>query len=145
MAQIRSHGRAAGYRWEVFARSVIDYYGGLCWCGHGGARQVDHVIPVAERPDLAFDMSNCRPAHGAPGNPCPQCSAACGRKIHCNQLRGALTVTRAKRIIAERAAEFAGTRKTPLPGRHPGAGREWLLPDPGVVRVPGGIAAVMGS
>ncbi len=123
--------RAAGHRWEAFARSVIDYYGGLCWCGHGGARQVDHVIPVTDRPDLIFDLSNCRPAHGAPGNPCPQCSAACGRKSHCNQLRGGFSVDRAKRKIAELAAAHAA-QSPPRPRIPPETGREWL---PSLARV----------
>lgn len=115
-------------QWAAFARQVVDYYGGLCWCGHGGARQADHVIPVAERPDLAWDMSNCRPAHGAPGNPCPVCTRECGRPVYCNQLRGPMTIERALRIIAERRAA-----NTPLNAEKPGtpvdgrdAGRDWL-------------------
>jgi hypothetical protein len=114
--------RAAGHRWEAFARSVIDYYGGTCHiCKCGGARQADHVIPVTERPDLAYVLSNCRPAHGAPGNPCPQCSAAAGRNIHCNQLRGMGSVERARRIIAERIAEHGTVKQVPARDR----GRDW--------------------
>ena len=120
--------RAAGHRWETFARSVIDYYGGLCWCGHGGARQVDHVKAVTDRPDLMYDLANCRPAHGAPGNPCAECSAACGRRIYCNQLRGGYSIERALRKIAELAAANGG-RSRPGPGIPPGGrdpGRDWL-------------------
>ena len=91
--------------------------------GHGGARQVDHVIPVTEQPGLAYAMSNCRPAHGAPGNPCRECSAAAGRSIHCNQLRGMGSVERARRIIAERIAEHASAR--PAPVRRTDPGRSW--------------------
>ena len=116
--------RAAGHRWEAFARSVIDGYGGVCHiCEHGGARQIDHVEPVTERPELTYVLSNCRPAHGAPGNPCPQCSAAAGRSIHCNQLRGMGSVERARRIIAERIAEHGAGR--PAPVRGPDPGRAW--------------------
>jgi hypothetical protein len=115
--------RAAGHRWEAFARSVIDYYGGTCHiCSHGGARQADHLQPVTERPDLAYVLSNCRPAHGAPGNPCPQCSAAAGRSIHCNQIRGAMTIERARRKIAGWIEENQGTVK-PAPARD--RGRDW--------------------
>jgi hypothetical protein len=118
--------RVSGHRWVAFARSVIDHYGGLCHiCGHGGGRQPDHLEPVTERPELAFDLSNCRPAHGAPGNPCLQCSAAAGRKIHCNQLRGMGSVARARRIIAEIIAEHARTAKKPAVPAGGTAGREW--------------------
>lgn len=116
-----------GSRWGKFAKQVVDYYGGLCHlCDHGGARQADHLIPVTERPDLSWVMSNCRPAHGAPGNPCPRCG------VYCNQVRGGLSVSRARRIIAERiAGQAPPDAKTPLnaetPGtRNPDAGRFWL-------------------
>lgn len=32
-------------------------------CGQPGADSVDHVLPVVRRPDLAYDLSNLRPAH----------------------------------------------------------------------------------
>ena len=103
---------ASGKRWLAFARSVVDHYGGVCWCGHGGARQVDHIIPVTERPDLVYDMTNCRAAHGAPGNPCIRCSRDCGRNIYCNQLRGGYSIERAQRKIAELAAAHAAGKRT---------------------------------
>ena len=108
-----------GRRWEAFVRSVIEYYGGICHiCSHGGARQVDHLEPQTENPGAAGNFALCRPAHGAPGNPCPQCSAAAGgKKIFCNQLRGMGSVERARRIIAERITEHAA------PARDPG--RPW--------------------
>lgn len=112
---------AKGSRWEAFARGVIQHYGGLCHlCGHGGARSVDHLVVVAERPELEWELSNCRPAHNAPYNKCVVCSAAAGKPIYCNQIRGALSVERAQRLIAERTANGAPANKT-----YPGAGREW--------------------
>lgn len=125
--------RSSGGRvWTRFAKQVVDHYGGLCHlCDHGGAGQADHVIAVTERPDLAWKMSNCRPAHGAPGNPCPVCTElAGGRPVYCNQIRGGLSVDRARRLIAERTSG----RKTPLNAKTPGApagqgqdaGRVWL-------------------
>jgi hypothetical protein len=103
---------------------VVAYYGGLCHlCGHGGARQADHVISVADRPDLAWDLANCRPAHGAPGNPCPVCSPKAGKPVHCNQLRGPMSVERAKRIIAELTG--GGEYAPPPAAPDPDAGREW--------------------
>ncbi len=123
--------RAAGHRWEAFARSVINYHGGVSLAmsssGHRRAgRQVDHLQPVTEHPELMWVLSNCRPAHGANrgvSNPCPQCSAAAGRSIHCNQLRGMGSVERARRIIAERIAEHGAGR--PAPVRGPDPGRAW--------------------
>jgi hypothetical protein len=99
---------------------VVQYYGGLCHiCRHGGARQADHLIPLAERPDLAWELSNCRPAHGMPGNRCPVCGMAC------NQIRGGLSVERARRIIAERTAQRQRTRPQGRPKPDPAAGRPW--------------------
>jgi hypothetical protein len=97
----------AGSRWEVFKQLVFRTYGDNCWiCTHGGARQIDHVESVTEHPEQAWELRNCRPAHGSPRNPCPVCSAAAGgRRIYCNQLRGSGSIERARRIIAERIAE----------------------------------------
>lgn len=104
-----SHPR--GRRWEAFVRSVIDAYGGVCHIClllHGGARQADHLEPVTENPAAAWSRANTRAAHGAPGNPCKTCSAAAGRRVFCNQLRGYGSVERARRIIAEKIAEHGG-------------------------------------
>ena len=43
-------------------------------CGHGGADSVDHVEPIADRPDLAEDPSNLAPCHH---EPCPTCGQRC--------------------------------------------------------------------
>lgn len=115
-----------GRDWERFVRGMIAHYGGTCWiCGCGGARQCDHVESVADRPDLVWDLRNCRPAHGAPGNPCPSCSAKAGRKVHCNQLRGGYSAERARRIIGKWIAANAGARPGDRERPDPGSGREW--------------------
>lgn len=89
-------------RHRAWARAVLRTYGEVCWlCGHGGARQADHVQAATERPELEYAVSNGRPAHGAPGNPCPVCSQAAGRGVYCNQLRGMGSVERARRLIRE--------------------------------------------
>lgn len=85
---------------------VVDRDMGTCWiCGHPGATQADHVIPVTERPELARELSNLRAAHGWP-HPCPVCSAAAmargGKPVCCNELKQSGTVERARRKIAER-------------------------------------------
>lgn len=97
--------------------------------GHGGALQADHLESVADRPDLAWDLRNIRPAHGAGRrlNPCPVCTPAAARPVYCNQLRGAYSVARAQRIIAgwieAHAAGGAPAQARPKP--EPGAGRPW--------------------
>lgn len=113
-----------GARWNTFKQLVFRTYGDTCHiCRHGGSKQVDHLEPVTENPERAWELRNCRPAHGSPRNPCPVCSAAAGRKIHCNQLRGMGSVERARRIIAERIADRNPPRKREIPD--PAAGRAW--------------------
>jgi hypothetical protein len=105
---------------------VISHYGGVCWiCGCGGARQVDHTESVADHPELVWDLRYCRPAHGAPGNPCLACSARAGRKVHCNQLRGAYSVERARKLIAQWIETNQGTRPQARPKPEQEAGRPW--------------------
>jgi hypothetical protein len=107
-----------GYRYSQWKRLVLATYGDVCHlCGHGGARQVDHLESVTERPELMYVVANGRPAHGSPGNKCPVCG------LHCNQVRGAYSVERARRIIAERA----GLKEPPRKPKPEETGREWLL------------------
>lgn len=109
--------RLEGSRARTFKRLVFATYGDVCWlCEHGGARQVDHLEPVTEHPELLWDIRNCRPAHGAPGNKCPVC------RQNCNQLRGWGTPERARRIIAERTPA-AARKPEKAPVRD--AGRDW--------------------
>jgi 5-methylcytosine-specific restriction endonuclease McrA len=117
----RRHG-AAGHRWEQFTKLVFATYGDQCWlCGHFGARQVDHVESLTEHPELALVLSNCRPAHGAPGNACPACSKAAGAPINCNGIRGGYSPERARRIIAERT----GIAQPPRKRKPDDPGRDW--------------------
>lgn len=91
-----------GHRWHIFKQLVFRTYGDVCVvCGHGGARSVDHVVSRTEWPEGAFVLTNCRPIHGAPGNPCLVCTAQAGRKIHCNQIKSGMSLERAKRKVAE--------------------------------------------
>jgi hypothetical protein len=92
---------------------------------------VDHLESVADRPDLAWDLANCRPVHGAPGNPCRECTRLAGQPVYCNQKRGPMSIGRARRLIAE----MTGQPQSPLDAEKPGtppprgqqdAGREWL-------------------
>ena len=68
-----------GRRWQAFRQVVFQVYGRTCHlCGHDGANQVDHVISVLEAPHLAWDLGNCRPAHGT-RNRCPVCGRCCNQ------------------------------------------------------------------
>lgn len=114
--------RAAGHRWETFCRLVFATYGDICWiCGHGGAHQVDHVESVTEHPELKYVLSNCRPAHGAPGNSCSVCSKAARRPVNCNQVKGGYSIERARRRIAE----ITGVPEPPRVQKPDDQGREW--------------------
>jgi hypothetical protein len=120
---------AAGHRWEVFTQLVFATYGDICWllpCYHGGARQVDHVESITERPELVFSLANCRPAHGSPGNACPVCSKAAGQPVNCNGIKGGYSAERARRIIAQRTGltlkPAANPDRTAEPEQQ---GRDW--------------------
>lgn len=66
-------------------------YGDTCHiCGHAGAREADHLVPVSHDSDQPVDPHLMRPAHG--GNaPCPVCGRAC------NAERGAGPIIRTLR------------------------------------------------
>ena len=67
---MRAHNRMRkpnGRRWTMLRTAVFAAYGRTCHlCGHGGANQVDHVIPVPIRPDLGWVLENLRPAPECP-------------------------------------------------------------------------------
>lgn len=61
---------------------MFEMLGDVCHiCGHPGAGEADHVIPLGVDPSQPISPFNMRPAHGV-NAPCP----TCGRK--CNQERG---------------------------------------------------------
>ncbi len=74
----RSKGRT-GKAWRD-ARIAILAASDVCWwCGHPGADNVDHVIPLSHGgPPL--DPGNLRPAHGV--NRCPTCRRQCNQDRH---------------------------------------------------------------
>lgn len=116
------------HAWDLLRMRVFGTHGTVCHlCGHGGARTVDHVIPVTERPDLALSLANLRPAHGS-GNRCPTCSVAAGKPVFCNEIKHGMSTDRAKRKIQERTGLRPGeqpslaTAKPPVPAD---SGREW--------------------
>jgi len=107
----------------VWSRLVLRTYGDVCHiCGHGGARQADHLVDPGTDPEIRYKVSNGRPAHGSArgrgNNPCPVCSQLAGAPVYCNQIRAHGTVERARRIIRERTGH--GLAETPKD-----SGREW--------------------
>ena len=105
-----SRNGAEGSVYRRIAAFVVRRDRGICHiCGHSGAKVPDHLVPVAERPDLALDAGNMKAAHGYlknGGGECPVCSPAAvargGKVVYCNELRGALSVERARRVIETR-------------------------------------------
>lgn len=93
---------ASGHVYRRMARFVFEQHGHRCHlCGHDGARHLDHVEPQTENEARIFDVTNLRPVHGAPGNPCRECSRAAGKAVYCNQLRGGYSIERAIRKLRE--------------------------------------------
>lgn len=100
-------------------RYVVQRDAGICHlCKHAGAASADHILPDTEggssRPE------NLKAVHGNP-HPCPVCSAAAGKKIFCNEIRGAMSIERARRLIEERTGLKIGTQ-----ARQESEGRDWL-------------------
>jgi hypothetical protein len=116
---------------RAFKAAVIQRDLGQCWiCGHFGAKTVDHLVPQTDGGDV-WDMGNVKAAHGSGRKPngCLVCSAAMKRPVYCQTLRGAYSVERARRIIAERIILAGGVPD--IPGFRPAGsvkrspGRPW--------------------
>jgi 5-methylcytosine-specific restriction endonuclease McrA len=110
---------AEGATWRRIVAFVVKRDAGKCHiCGHFGAYSADHVIPDTEggssRPD------NLKAVHGYP-KACLDCSRAAGKPVYCNEIRGAMSVDRARRKIEERTGLTLGTQ----PGAVQPEGREW--------------------
>jgi hypothetical protein len=125
---------AEGAVYRRIVRGVISRDLGICHiCGHPGSNAADHVLPVAERPDLAVTPANLKAVHSASkngGGQCPACSVAATVKagkevrIFCNEIRGALSIERARRVIAGRTGLPLATGSSATP--HSNGERDWL-------------------
>jgi len=80
----RGNAKAAprGAHWREARQRAFAAYGDTCHaCGHPGAREVDHVIPMAPgtvSPADYLNPANHRPIHGT-SCPCPVCGRACNQ------------------------------------------------------------------
>ncbi len=94
------HNKHRGGRPNARAKQKMhELYGYVCHlCGHDGAGESDHLIPVSVWPDQPVTAELRRPAHGV-NYPCP----TCGRR--CNQERGAkpLSAIADRRLKTSRA------------------------------------------
>lgn len=82
----RPYRRARG---QMFA-----IYGDRCHlCGHHGAGEADHLIPISIDADQPIDPHAMRPSHGS-NAPCPVCPPRNGKPRACNQERGNRAITR---------------------------------------------------
>ncbi|UOM34862.1 HNH endonuclease [Acuticoccus sp. I52.16.1] len=60
-ADYRRHSKAVtrGARWAALRLEALRRDGFECVaCGHRGRLEVDHILPVRDRPDLAHDLTN---------------------------------------------------------------------------------------
>ena len=77
----------SGHRARQVRDATFRMHGTTCWiCGHEGARESDHAVPLSADAGLALVVENRRPAHGASSR-CPTCGRAC------NQERGVKPVS----------------------------------------------------
>lgn len=85
----KSSGRD-GATWKKLCAMTYDAKGDVCGiCGHPGSSDTDHIIPKSLRPDLAEELSNLQPAHGATGR-CYRCDPEYGR--NCNREKATMGV-----------------------------------------------------
>lgn len=122
----RNRAGAEGSVWHRIVKGVVARDHGVCHiCHHPGAKSADHLIPVAERPDLSLSAANLKAAHAYPAA-CPVCSSAAqakgGKPVYCNEIRNALSVERARRLIEMRTGlALGGSAKD-----EPRGERDWL-------------------
>jgi hypothetical protein len=63
-------------------------YGYVCHiCGHGGANEADHLVPISVDSGQPIDPHAMRPSHGS-SRPCRVCQGPEGKPRCCNQERG---------------------------------------------------------
>lgn len=135
------HG-AEGAVYRRIVQYVVSRDYGICHvCGHPGANSADHhPHPVTERPDLARDPANLRAIHGHP-SACPVCSPAAiargGKPVYCNEIKQALSLERARRIIETRTGLSLAKEEQPR------GEREWLERPAHRLRAPRAVVQVV--
>jgi hypothetical protein len=111
---------AEGRSWRRrVGQVVVRDYGKCHICGHYGAKSADHIIPDTE--GGSSNMDNLKAVHGV-GSPCPDCSIAAGKPIYCNEIRQAMSIGRARRLIEQRTGLTLCREQDPSGPE----GRDWL-------------------
>ena len=59
----KSYAGRSGKNWAAIRKRVLETSDICALCGKPGADTVDHIIPRSIAPELAEDITNCRPAH----------------------------------------------------------------------------------
>lgn len=91
---------AEGRSWRRLVAQVVVRDHGRCHiCFHYAAHSADHIIPDAEGGPSTPE--NLKAVHAYPRG-CGVCSAAAGRPVYCNEIRQAMSIERARRILFER-------------------------------------------
>jgi 5-methylcytosine-specific restriction endonuclease McrA len=75
---------------QVEGQPVTEPHAHVCaHCGHLGAGEADHIVPLAVAPNQPVSADGIRPTHGTSSR-CPTCPPGRnGRARACNQERGA--------------------------------------------------------
>ena len=76
------HYGIRGRRWRTIRASVLAASDICVWCGHVGARAVNHNYPRSRFPELAMVRGNMTSVHGVEG--CPVCPRRTGKPRNCN-------------------------------------------------------------
>ena len=106
-----TRARSGGYLHPKKVQRLLALHGHICHlCGHGGAEELDHIVPWAEwtHPTLSVhDATNLAPAHGS-------ACMVCG--VECHAVK---TKAEAARGRARGHARMQARLKYPK-GKHPG-------------------------
>lgn len=110
MAWNAQRGAGGGYLHPKKVQRILAQRDGICYlCQHGGATELDHIVPWAEwqRTDLSVhDASNLAPAHGMP---CP----TCGRECHADKTKAEAARGRARAQAKRKASASRPNEKHP--------------------------------
>jgi hypothetical protein len=89
-------------RWKIVKATVIANGAGICiCCKHPGSNGADHIVSRAEDNTIDFfDYRNLGPVHTWPKS-CPQCEALAGYPVFCNQLKHSVSLSAARRRLAQ--------------------------------------------
>lgn len=100
---MRNTRHRGGRPYRTARRRMFEIYGTICHiCGHDGAGEADHLVPISIDAEQPVDPHTMRPSHGV-NAPCPVCVGNNGKPRACNQERGNKPLTTARpRLVTSR-------------------------------------------